>query len=38
MKHFHFKTLDELARRANKLGASHVALETDPEGVKAIHP
>jgi 2,4-dienoyl-CoA reductase-like NADH-dependent reductase (Old Yellow Enzyme family) len=36
MKHFHFKTLDELARRADKLGASHVAFEHDPERVKAL--
>lgn len=36
MSHFQFETLDQLARRANKLGAPHVALECDPERVKAI--
>ena len=36
MRHFLFKTPEGLERRAGKLGAPDVALEHDPERVKAL--
>ena len=34
MKHFRFKTLDEIAECARSLGAAHVRFEPDPERVR----
>lgn len=34
MRHFTYKTLDELRRSAEELGASHVRFEGDPEAVR----
>jgi 2,4-dienoyl-CoA reductase-like NADH-dependent reductase (Old Yellow Enzyme family) len=36
MKHFTYKTLDELQSDAERVGASHVRFEHDPERVKQI--
>jgi len=36
MKHFTYRNLHELASEAERLGASHVRLEPDPEQVRAI--
>jgi 2,4-dienoyl-CoA reductase-like NADH-dependent reductase (Old Yellow Enzyme family) len=36
MRHFHFRTLDELEMCASKLGAAHVGFEHQPERVREI--
>src|SRR5512142_1323832 len=36
MRHFTYKSLDELRRAAEELGAAHVSFEGDAEKVKSI--
>lgn len=36
MKHFNFKTLSELERKAEEIGAAHILFEHDPERIKAV--